>query len=478
MLTIFLYPLQSRSCAVATAQIVWPLPATCGDESQASRIMEEINRLAPTGRVRPFHNKCGTWFFTASLSPLQIQQLMGEKIGIKFIAPDVEMKDDMESSPKVQKRRSDKLFGNRQSRTQKRSRPDFIHVRFEPLETAQLSYMSTPPDRVNSQLKFAWFDSVGSGATVYWIDRQFYLLNAELEIYNMAANRLMAEDVSPQGEEWTSIQHGDHGGCMLSMIGGPRLGIMPQQIERGGWPQLKIVRVEPLVSSFFSGIEAIINELELRTERNEQIHTYTVIGSALTVPEPQFGRYLQAEAAILFKMLTNTFQAVVVVSAGPASELQPTNIWPAAIARQYPDIPIIAAKGADLYGLSGRGFGAQDPFPILRAVDIGRCKYINTDRYLYGSEPAIAYITGLATDMLTRPKVRTKLFIDNPALAPDEQKLQASRPVSAKIRDYLDSKSYDRMDGYRDIDQPMNAELRGVWNGLDPDDLDINSYEA
>lgn len=270
---------------------------------------------------------------------------MGEKIGITFIAPDVEMKDDMESSPKVQKRRSDKLFGNRQSRAQKRSRPDFIHVRFESLETAQLSFLSTPPDRANSQLKFAWFDSVGSGATVYWIDCQFYLLNAELETYNMAANRLMAEDVSPQGEEWTSIQHGDHGGCMLSMIGGPRLGIMPQQIERGGWPHLKIVRVKPLVSSFFSGIEAIINELELRIERNEQIHTYNVIGSALTVPESRFSRFLQAEAAILFKMLTNTFQAVVVVSAGPANELQPINIWPAAIGRQYPDIPIIAAKG-------------------------------------------------------------------------------------------------------------------------------------
>lgn len=184
-----------------------------------------------------------------------------------------------------------------------------------------------------------------------------------------------------------------------------------------------------------------------------------MIRSALTVPESRFKRFLQAEAAILFKMLTGTFQAVVVVSAGAANEPQPINIWPAAIARQYPDIPIIAAKGADLYGFSGRGFGAQDPFPILRAVDIGRCKYINTDRYIYGSEPAIAYITGLATDMLTRPKVRTNLFINNLAVAPDEQKLQASRPVSAKIRDYLDSKSYDRMDGYRDIDQPMNTGL-------------------
>lgn len=64
-----------------------------------------------------------------------------------------------------------------------------------------------------------------------------------------------------------------------------RLRIMPEQMELGGWPQLKIVGVRPLVSSFFSGIGVIIKELELCIERNERAHTYTVIGSALTVPE-------------------------------------------------------------------------------------------------------------------------------------------------------------------------------------------------
>lgn len=44
---------------------------------------------------------------------LQIQQLMGEKIGIKLIAPDVEMKDDTVSSPTVQKRQPGKLFVHR-----------------------------------------------------------------------------------------------------------------------------------------------------------------------------------------------------------------------------------------------------------------------------------------------------------------------------------------------------------------------------
>lgn len=106
---------------MATAQIIWPLPVSCGDEAQANRILDEISRLAPTGRVRPFQNKYGTWFFTASLTPLQIQQLIGEKIGIKFIAPDAEMEDDMNISPGVQKRQGDRFFAHKQVASSKKS---------------------------------------------------------------------------------------------------------------------------------------------------------------------------------------------------------------------------------------------------------------------------------------------------------------------------------------------------------------------
>lgn len=88
--------------------------------------------------------------------------------------------------------------------------------------------------------------------------------------------------------------------------------------------------------------------------------------------------------------------------------------------------------------------------------------------HIEGVSPSVAIVTALAADMLTRPKVRAKLFIDNPALAPDEQRLEALRPVSAKIRDYLDSLAYDR----------WSLGLRGVWNGLDPEITDINQYTA
>ncbi|MCJ1348446.1 hypothetical protein MMC31_006678, partial [Peltigera leucophlebia] len=291
----------ATSCAAATAQIIWPLPVSCGDEAQASRILNEINRLAPTGRVRPIHSECGTWFFTAELSPSQIQQLMGENVGIKFIEPDVEMEVDMEISSGVRKRQSDKSY-----------------------------------------------DSAGDGATIYWIDHEFYMPNPDLRGYGMAENQLMAEGISPDSPS------GDHGGSMLSISGGFDHGLISLVPEREDRLRLKIVRVKPKISSFLSGIQAIITELELRTERNERVSTYTLIGTALRINQRQLGRILQLEAAMLFQTLTTKYQTVIVVSTGSSNiNLLPANAWPAPIAED-PGIPRVVVSGVDFTTLFAR----------------------------------------------------------------------------------------------------------------------------
>lgn len=131
---------------------------------------------------------------------------------------------------------------------------------------------------------------------------------------------------------------------------------------------------------------------------------------------------------------------------------------------QSPVIPIIVASGVHYY----RGSVRRSPFLNLNAPNVGICRHINNDAIIGGVSPVVAITTALATDMLTRPKVRDKLFIDNPALAPDEEKLLALRPVSAKITDYHDSLAYDH----------GSTGLRSLWNGLDPDVTDINRYSA
>lgn len=127
----------------------------------------------------------------------------------------------------------------------------------------------------------------------------------------MAENRLVAEGVSLELDQRKMIPNGDHGGCMLSLLGGFQRGIIPYNPDRGGGARLKIVKVSTVVSSFLSGIGAIITDLELRTGSNEQVSTYTVIGTALIVTQYRFGRMLELEAAGLFKILTNQYQAVV-----------------------------------------------------------------------------------------------------------------------------------------------------------------------
>ena len=386
---------------------------------------------------------------------------MDENIGIKFIEPDVEMEDDMEIPSKFRKRRSKKVPVHRQLRVRENGRPDFILVDRGAPEYKAL--VSTPPLHNNPNRDFAYFSSGGDGATIYWIDRQFYMSNPDLREYQMAESRLMAEGVSPEWERPTR----DHGGCMLSIIGGLEHGLLARNVESSDRLQLRMVKVDRPISSFFSGIQAIITELELRTERKERFSTRTVIGTHLMIEIRQLGRMLQLEAAVLFQILTIQYQTVVVVSIGQRSILsEPETVWPANIA-QASGIPIIVAGSAFYYD-AYIYTGPPAPFTVLNAPTQASCGYLDDDREIAGDSPAVAIVTALAADMLTRAKVRAKLFIDDPLLAPEDQKLAALRPVSAKIRDYLDSLAFHH--GY--------SEVRCVWNGLDPEMTDINQYNA
>ena len=459
---------------MGTAQIVWPLPFPCGDQAPTSKILASLNQLAPPGGVRSFHNKCGTWFFTVSLTPQQIQQLMGENIGIEFIAPDENVNNDVESLSNDVGKRALSKFDNldtqsiaRPWRMKKRALPDFIRVTTN--APRHLAYISTPPDyRTNDD--YASFDSAGELVNIYWIDSNFYSENDELESYTMSQHQLVAEDIDPSGEQWDNTQS-DHGGCMLSIIGGETFGVLRRDTRING-VQLSFVKVNERISSFLSGLQAIITELERRTESGDNfIHAYTVIGTSLVVKKSLPG--IQNEAANLFKRLIQQFGVVIVVAAGndrgangsPMAVL--SNIWPASFSLN-PETPLIIAGAIRID--SEADFSRSNTLPILRAPSQATCQHGQVFRLIRGTSPATAIITGLAADMLSREKVRAKLYFDFPEREPESERLP-NRAVSAKIRDYLDQKSYDRL-GSR------LYSVKGVWNGLDPRNPDIANYEA
>lgn len=470
-----------KTCAVATAQIVWPSPFPCGDQALTNKILASLNQLAPPGGVRSFHDKCGTSFFTASLTPAQIQQLMGEDIGIEFIAPDEDVKNDVESvSDDVGKRalpdfggkQENRLLIARPSRLKTRALPDFIRVTSG--SPYHLAYISSPANYQNPNNDYAWFDSVGDRVNIYWIDAEFYPLNSDLEEYTMPEHQLMAEYLDTSGDRPES-RLSDHGGCMLSIVGGRQYGVVRREMQRPYGVQLSIVKVNKRVSSFLSGLQAIITELERRTRAGDEfINGWTVIGTALVVQNSQSGILVQAKATALFKRLLTQFGVVFVVAAGnirgedgralPVSN----NNWPASFALN-PETPIIVAGAVQAYSQADLSY--SEAFSIIHAPSRAICRHGQVDKSLRGTSPATAIVTGLAADMLSRGKVRNKLYIDLPELAPEEERLQANRLVSAKIRDYLDEKSYDRM-GSR------LYGAKGVWNGLDPRNPDIASYQA
>lgn len=157
------------------------------------------------------------------------------------------------------------------------------------------------------------------------------------------------------------------------------------------------MKVNPTVSSFLSGIGAIITELKLRTARNERVGTYTVIGTALSLPESRLGRMLQTEAALLFNLLTAQYQSFVVVSAGRIAENTPDNVWPAKLA-QYPGTPILVASGA-LYSSGPILRPPARSFLTLYGPSLATCIHINRYVRITGISLAVAIITALAADM-------------------------------------------------------------------------------
>lgn len=400
---------------------------------------------------------------------------MGENIGIEFIAPDEDVKNDVESlSTDVGKRALPKFENlDRQSiarpwRMKTRALPDFIRV--IPNAPRHLAYISTPPDYENPNDDYASFDSAGELVNIYWIDSNLYPENDELESYTMSQHQLMAEDIDPSGDQWDNTQS-DHGGCMLSIVGGERFGVLRRD-TRSNSVQLSFVKVNERISSFLSGLQAIITELERRSESGDNfIHAYTVIGTSLVVKKSLPG--IQNEAADLFRILIHQFGVVIVVAAGndrgvdgrPLAVLR--NIWPASFSLN-PETPLIVAGAIRMY--SEADFSRSNTLPILRAPSQATCQHGQLLKRIRGTSPATAIITGLAADMLSREKVRTKLYFDFPEREPESERLP-SRPVAAKIRDYLDQKSYDRINRHY-------FSVKGVWNGLDPRNRDIANYEA
>lgn len=114
-------------------------------------------------------------------------------------------------------------------------------------------------------------------------------------------------------------------------------------------------------------------------------------------------------------------------------------------------------------------YSPSGPLVSLYAPGAGLCIWGSELYIATGVSTASAIITGLATDILSRPKIRGWIYLDHTDLAPYNERELANRPVAAKIRDYLDHKSYDRLDPAEET----VGGVKSVWNGLWPDNPNL-----
>ena len=203
---------------------------------------------------------------------------MGENVEIEFIEPDQDATDDVErlsndvvkrSQPKFEK--LDRKSVARPWRMKKRVEPDFIQM--TPNAPPHLAYISTPPGFANPDNVYASFHSDGKKVHVYWIGNNFHPENADLGGYIMAQHILRAEDIDLLEDEYNPRQP-DIVGCLLSIVGGERFGVLHGvderlrdeqfEIEPPNGLQLGFVKVHLRASSFLSGFQTILAELERR----------------------------------------------------------------------------------------------------------------------------------------------------------------------------------------------------------------------
>lgn len=130
-----------------------------------------------------------------------------------------------------------------------------------------------------------------------------------------------------------------------------------------------------------------------------------------------------------------------------------------------PKIPNIVAGAVDMDTHLVVPYSPSGSLVSLSAPGAGLCTWGSELHIATGVSTATAIITGLAADILSRSKIRGWIYLDHPDLAPDNERKLANRPLTAKIRDYLDHNSYDRLDPAEKI----VGGVKSIWNGLWPD---------
>lgn len=416
--------LDAKFCGVATKKIIWP--QNCGDFVANADILDALIAIENSAdKVGISSNRCGTFFWTASLTAEQMEKLISNTPGIYTVVPDTTG------------------HWNSLSGTQRRlERRDSVVVVTE--APPDLSYISTPPHIMNPDHKYASFTNAGGGIRVFIVDDGAVPTHKEFTANNVIKGYIYALGSHPQKSDKTF-----HGNCLASKIGGIQDGVVKKA-------DLIIVQIEIEISSLLDGLEKVLMECQKWAEAGQNVQGYTVVQIAVGHVQDPSGPN-ETKLMGLIQELVERYQVIVVLASrnlGQEGDYPEghVDIWTEILHRE-PDIPIILVGAVDMRTGNPPPHTTTNPSDItVSAPDGGYCadaRWWNVlgRNMMPGNSLASAVVSGLMADLLSRDYLRQHLGLDLP---------ENQHAIARLMRDYVVGKAYYRGSGTGLC----------VWNGL------------
>lgn len=405
---------------------------------------------------------CGTFFYTASLTPGQIQMLQKLKLP-PGIGPDKKMSllSDRNPGPGlVAKQGSSQVVEKRKVAADLISQndagwdlvfvsahPPTVHSPTSPVPA--YFYYNNFVSMKQKQPVLVYVADSGADGELKEFQRQ-YSSNGQMMTENVIKGWIHAGPAkSERADDWWSLTKGDyddslgHGTCVAQKIGGLSMGINKN-------PYMIIVRLEfkaPLHSMMLA-LEKIADDLLTRKKCGEDVRGNVVIN--ISVGYEEIGSVNMENMLPLLERLFNEFQAVIVAAAGNDAtdgDLE-TRVHPAAFA-QLPNSPIISVGGVGYTGdrvtwsRGGLGLTVSAPHfvtcmherPPLREEQVVE---------MSGTSFASPIVSGVVSAWLSDDELGPKLRGD-------------LTNVPRRVKALVEKLSYMR----------PGASVAGVWNGVD-----------
>lgn len=301
-------PNSPKSCAEATAQIIYPRACSAVEENESVTLT--LNKMVGgTSKVYISEDRrCGVFFWATKLKPPQIRKLKKMR-AVRAIAPDGKIESySTRANPNPETGES--TDSSYKSRLKKR-----ITVQSETTSSERdLAYISTPYGAKLGET-YTHFPEAGLGTTAYVLGEGLNPSNFEFTRIPDRGTRFSAikdwlYGLGVDATQSNQVPGDDETACGASKVAGLTDGVAPEA-------DLIIVKILVQISSYLDGVQKVINHLEDRLRIHPEVlgrnvfliqYGWEVLGQ-LDINQ----RALQDKIKIL---MDDKHQVVVVAAAG------------------------------------------------------------------------------------------------------------------------------------------------------------------